>query len=245
RHEAAAERVSHQMAQLVPVVTPTPYLLAKGIAAHVGVMTDEAGQKTYIPAFDPEEKPWTLQAIETDGSKRFAKDSRKAGCFHPLGGFAALAAAPVLVIAEGYATAATLAEALGQATVAAFDSSNLPAVAWALHEKYPEKPIIIAGDDDRHLKATQGITPGRLKAKEAAEAVDGRALFPIFAPGEQRADPKAFTDFNDLATKSTLGQAGVERQVKAAVKKVLLDQGERQQTKHLAQAKRRRPARIG
>ncbi len=204
RHEAAAERVRHQMAKLVPVVALTPYLRAKGIAAHPGVLTDEAGQNTYVPAFDADGKPWTLQAIQADGTKRFAKDSRKDGCFHPLGGFEALAAAPVLVIAEGYATAATLAEALGQATVAAFDSGNLPSVARALHEKHPAKPILIAGDDDRHLKATQDINPGRVKAKAAAQAVGGRALFPIFAPGEQRADPKAFTDFNDLGHQERL-----------------------------------------
>nr|MBS0020896.1 toprim domain-containing protein [Gammaproteobacteria bacterium] len=163
----------------------------------------------------------------------------------PVGGFEALAAAPVLVIAEGYATAATLAEGLGYATVAAFDAGNLAAVARALHDKYPQKPVLIAGDDDRHLKATQGINPGRVKAKAAAEAVGGRALFPIFAPGEQSADPKAFTDFNDLASKSALGRAGVARQVKAAVKKVLLNQGERPRSKRLDETKRRRPVRIG
>jgi putative DNA primase/helicase len=55
------------------------------------------------------------------------------------------------VIAEGYATAATLSQILRFATVAAFDSGNLVSVAKALHEKYPEKQIVIAGDDDRHL----------------------------------------------------------------------------------------------
>jgi phage/plasmid primase-like uncharacterized protein len=40
---------------------------------------------------------------------------------------------PVLIIAEGYATAASLSEALGQGTVAAFDSGNLPHIARALH----------------------------------------------------------------------------------------------------------------
>src|SRR3546814_5140828 len=55
--------------------------------------------------------------------------SKKEGCFHPVGGMDALAAAPALVFAEGYATAASLAEGLGHATVAAFDSGNLPHVA--------------------------------------------------------------------------------------------------------------------
>jgi phage/plasmid primase-like uncharacterized protein len=96
----------------------------------------------------------------------------------------ALAVAPVLVIAEGYATAASLAEGLGHATVAAFDSGNLPAVAKVLHEKFPGKPVIIAGDDDRRLLMTHGHNPGRVKAEEAAREVGGQAIFPIFAPGE-------------------------------------------------------------
>jgi putative DNA primase/helicase len=245
RQEAAAERVSAQMATLLSLVTPTPYLDAKGIGAHAGVLTDEAGQTTYVLGFDAQEKPWTVQVIAADGTKRFAKGSRKTGCFHPVGGFEALAVAPVLVIAEGYATAATLAEVLGYTTVAAFDAGNLAAVARALHDKYPQKPVLIAGDDDRPLQATQGINPGRVKAKAAAEAVGGRALFPLFAPGEQTADPKAFTDFNDLASKSALGRAGVARQLKAAVKKMLLDQRERPRSKRLDATKRRRPARIG
>lgn len=183
-HEATAQRVGRQTENLVPVTQPTPYMQAKAIEAHAGLLTDKDGQKTYIPAFDVDGKQWTMQYIQEDGTKRFAKDSRKDGCFHPVGGMDAVAAAPALVIAEGYATAATLAESLGQAIVAAFDSGNLPAVARALHEKFPDKPVIIAGDDDRHQVITQGTNPGRTKAEEAAKAVGGTAIFPIFAPGE-------------------------------------------------------------
>lgn len=183
-HEATAQRVGRQTENLVPVTQPTPYMQAKAIEAHAGLLTDKDGQKTYIPAYDVDGKQWTMQYIQEDGTKRFAKDSRKEACFHPVGGMDAVAAAPALVIAEGYATAATLAESLGQATVAAFDSGNLPAVARALHEKFPDKPVIIAGDDDRHQVITQGTNPGRTKAEEAAKAVGGTAIFPIFAPGE-------------------------------------------------------------
>jgi putative DNA primase/helicase len=90
----------------------------------------------------------------------------------------------VIVIAEGYATAATLRQTLGYATVSAFDSGNLAPVAKALHRTYPDKPIVIACDDDRHLELTQGVNPGRTKGEEAARLVKGTALLPIFAPGE-------------------------------------------------------------
>ena len=184
QQEATAQRVSRQTESLVPVSEPTPYMQAKGIQPHAGALTDAEGQKTYIPATDAAGKQWTMQYIQEDGTKRFAKDSRKEGCFHAVGGIEAVAAAPALVIAEGYATAATLAEALQHGTVAAFDSGNLTAVAQALHEKFPDKPVVIAGDDDRHLEATQGINPGKVKAQEAAKAVGGKAIFPVFAPGE-------------------------------------------------------------
>jgi putative DNA primase/helicase len=183
-HEKTALRVGKQMADLVPVGQPTPYMQAKGVEPQPGVLTDKDGQKTYIPAVDATGKQWTMQYIQEDGTKRFAKDSHKEGCFHVVGGMEALTKAPALVIGEGYATASSLSQSLGYATVAAFDSGNLPHVAKALHAKFPDKPIIIAGDDDKHLEATQGVNPGRSKAEEAAKAVGGAKLFPIFAPGE-------------------------------------------------------------
>jgi putative DNA primase/helicase len=220
-HEQTAQRVARQMTKLLPVTEPTAYMKAKGIEPQPGVFTDREGQKTYIPATDVDGKQWTMQYIREDGSKRFAKNSRKEVCFHVIGGLDALAKAPVLVIGEGYATAGSLSQTLGFATVAAFDSGNLVPVAKALHEKYPDKPIVIAGDDDKHLEATQGVNPGRSKAEEAARAVGGKLLLPIFAPGEQAANPKGFTDFNDLATKSVLGQEGIARQVRSVVEDVL------------------------
>ena len=75
------------------------------------------------------------------------------------------------------------------------------------HEKYPDKPMVIAGNDDKHLKATQGVNPSRSKAEEAARAVGGK----------QAANPKGFTAFNDLATRSVLGQEGIARQVRSVV----------------------------
>lgn len=219
--EQTAQRLSRQMADLVPATQPTAYMQAKGIQPQVGVLTDAEGQKTYVPATDASGKHWTMQYILEDGTKRFAKDSRKEGCFHAVGGLDALAKAPALVIGEGYATAGSLSQTLGFATVAAFDAGNLIHVAKALQAKFPDKPIIIAGDDDKHLEATQGVNPGRSKAVAAAKAVDGKVLFPIFAPGEQANDPKGFTDFNDLANKSLLGNEGLDRQVNSVVNAVI------------------------
>lgn len=217
QHEQSAQRIMARLANLIPLTAPTPYLDTKRIPIQPSVFTDEAGQATYIPAYDADGKVWTMQTIHEDGTKRFAKNSRKEGCFHVPGGLAALAQSPAIVIAEGYATAGTLTHVLGFPAVTAFDSGNLPHVAKALATKFLGKLIFIAGDDDRHLEQTQGVNPGRAKAEEAAAAVNGKVIFPIFAPSEQATDPKGFTDFNDLATRSVLGVEGVERQVKTCV----------------------------
>jgi phage/plasmid primase-like uncharacterized protein len=120
-------------------------------------------------------------------------------------------------------------------------------VAKTLHAKYPEKQIVIAGDDDKHLELTHGINPGRSKAEEAARAVGGKVLLPIFGPNENSyaagleaitphkfrkgqlsdqqhealAKMKQYTDFNDLATKSVLGSEAVDRQVQPVIESMI------------------------
>lgn len=219
--ELAAQRVQRQVAELIPIVWPTPYLAAKGIEPQPGIYTDKDGKTTYIPAIDVNGKQWTMQYISEDGKKRFAKDSQKEACFHVVGGLDALVGVPALVISEGYATASSLSQSLGFATIAAFDSGNLPHVARALHERFPTKPVVVAGDNDVHLEATLGTNPGRSKAIEAARSTGGTVVLPIFAPGEQAGDPRGFTDFNDLATKSALGREGLDRQVCSFVSAVI------------------------
>jgi putative DNA primase/helicase len=115
-----------------------------------------------------------MQSIREDGSKRFAKNSRKEVCFPVVGGLDALAKAPARSSARAMPPPAACRKRSALQPVAAFDSGNLVPVAKALHEKYPDKPMVIAGDDDKHLEATQGVNPGRSKAEEAAKAVGGK-----------------------------------------------------------------------
>jgi putative DNA primase/helicase len=133
----------------------------------------------------------------------------------------------VLVIAEGYATAATVTELLGKPAVAAFDAGNLVPVAQALHAKFPDKPVLIVGDDDQAQERERGINPGRQKAQEAARAVGGRVVAPIFAPAEQRDNPKAFSDFNDLAVRSVLGRDGAASQLRHAYEQAVNEKSQR------------------
>jgi hypothetical protein len=107
-------------------------------------------------------------------------------------GLQKLAVSPVIAIAEGYATAATVAKYGDVPAVAAFDSGNLLAVATALHDRFPDKRIMIAGDDDHKLENN----PGRVKALEAALAAHGMVVFPNSTAAQRE---KGLTDFNDLA----------------------------------------------
>ena len=179
---------------------PTEYHKAKQIEATPGAPSRNGD--VLVPGYDVDGKLWTVQYIKEDGTKRFAKDSRKHGCFHLVGapnGATALqqvAMSPVVVIAEGYATAATIAEHGKVPTLAAYDSGNLLSVATSIHERWPDKAIIIAGDDDHGRENN----PGREKTLAAAEATAGIAIFPNFS-AEQRAN--GLTDFNDLATENS------------------------------------------
>ena len=53
---------------------------------------------------------------------------------------------------------------------------------------------------------------------EAAVVLNCPAVLPVFAPGEQSADQKAFTDFKDLAQKSVFGREGVAKQISEKIR---------------------------
>ena len=235
--EAAANNAALQLKLLIPVQLTTPYLLDKGILPTEGIYTDNEQTTTYIPLVDSNNKLWSIQTIKKDGTKRFIKDTRKEACFHVVGGFESLATVPVIVIGEGYATCNTIAKALGYATICAMDCGNLVAVAKVLHEKYPNKPILIAGDDDYHLTNN----PGKNKAIEAAECVGGQAVFPHFSLEVQLNNPEKLTDFNDLATKTKLGFETVSHQLINAVKKINQHDVVKEQSLQVKEGHRPRP----
>jgi putative DNA primase/helicase len=167
------------------VATVHPYLFAKGVQPH-GIRLFE--DKLLIPVRDAAGMLHSLQTITPDGQKRFHVGGRVKGCYHAIG--KPIGPDSMLIVCEGYATAASIHEATGHAVAVAFNSGNLAAVAIALRAKYPALKIIIAADDD-HL--TDG-NPGMTKARAAALAAGGMLAVPPFPSGRR---DKA-TDFNDL-----------------------------------------------
>ncbi len=214
-HAKTAVRLEGVVAKAKAPKEPTPYMQAKGIEIHDGVHS--RGTTTCVPAYDAAGKIKSVQYIQEDGSKSFAKNSERKGAFHAVGGLDELKKAPVIIIAEGYATAASIKEATGRPAVAAFDAGNLVSVAKALKEAMPDKPIVIAGDNDLANEGKPGGNAGKKFALEAAEAVGGQAVFPTFASGEVERDPKGFSDFNDLANKSVLGKEAIASQLETVI----------------------------
>ena len=83
RFEATADRLSDELRSLPSGVEKTAYHEAKGIEPLPGVPVRNGD--LLVPGYDVEGKLWTIQYIKEDGTKRFARESRKHGCFHVVG----------------------------------------------------------------------------------------------------------------------------------------------------------------
>ncbi len=118
----------------------------------------------------------------------------------------------MLLLAEGYATGASLHEATGWPVAVCFDAGNLKPCALALHGLHPGALLLVCGDDDRATEARTGTNPGRVRGAAAARAVQaagGRAGL-VLPDGL----PEGGTDFNDLHAHA--GADAVRAQVQAA-----------------------------
>jgi phage/plasmid primase-like uncharacterized protein len=212
--EALEERTAVQAQSLwkaaVPASPSHPYLARKDIAPgdlRQGTATQtaiyekdgEAKQvsikgRLIVPMRDLGGKIWNVQLIDARGGKMFLS-GRKQGLYATVGE-SSPESEPV-VVAEGYATAATLRSVTGLRAVVAFDAGNILPVAESIRRLQPERPIIIAGDNDHQAPLRDKPLPnvGVEKASAAAAAVGGIAVIPPFDPTDKG------TDWNDHAAK--------------------------------------------
>jgi putative DNA primase/helicase len=150
--------------------------------------------------------------------KLFTRHARKSGTMHLIGmPEAELAPGAWLLVAEGYATAATLHQATGRPVVVAWDAGNLTHVVRAVRGRYPGARLALCADDDRATEARTGKNPGRLKAAEAARLA-GRGRAVVILPEGLPADGAAGSDFNDLEALAGLDAVRdvIERVLQAA-----------------------------
>lgn len=189
------------------------YLTRKGVGAH-GVRFAPSGNGTMaVPMCDAAGRIHGLQIVRgKDRGNKLEKQYwpaglSKQGHYHLIG-----AAQPgaVLLLAEGYATAATLYESTGLPVAVAFDANNMMPVAQALAKAYKGARLLVCADDDY---LTDG-NPGVAAAKAAALAVSGSVCVPVF-PADRGG--KKLTDFNDLQHFPDGGGHLVRVQVEAAI----------------------------
>ena len=169
--KAARERAAKLWATARHADDAHPYLQRKGIK---GFGVRQLNGMLVVPARDGAGTLHTLQFISADGSKRFLSGGRIAGCYCALGRPDAS-----VLIAEGFATAASVFMATGEATAAAFNCGNLLAVARTVRAKFPGLRIVVCADDDAGTPGNPGLT----RAVEAARAVGGYVAVPRFEGG--------------------------------------------------------------
>lgn len=147
--EAAALHAQKAWQRLLPD-GDADYLAKKGVRGH-GLRYTKNGSAV-VPLLDAAGRLHGLQFLRTpkqaDAAHRPAKEFWpkglvKLGHFHLIG-------SPdwIVLVAEGYATAASLHEATGYPVAVAFDAGNLAPVARALRARYKRAKILIAADDD-------------------------------------------------------------------------------------------------
>ncbi|MFO1225962.1 DUF927 domain-containing protein [Roseateles sp.] len=232
KYRRRAEQAGRDAAELWDEASGTgesAYLQRKGVQAHgarflpdgtlLVPMRDAAGELHNLQRIAPH-PPTEEEKARGLTEKRFLSGGRKRGMFHVIEQADANGAAPDLVlIAEGYATAATLHEASGRPAVVGFDAGNLAAVAEAMPARFPGARFLVCGDDDSATETRSGKNAGRDGAEKAARKL--RALGCAAAVLLPEGLANGGTDFNDLASSAGLDE--VARQVAAAVGSPTLD----------------------
>lgn len=205
REKALAEMA----AGLSPLVKPTKYMETNGIpVSGFGWLTDGNGNDVYVPLLDANGKQRSMVSIQSDGNLRFMDYSNKDGWFFVVGGYSNIKTANSLIITDDLNSGLVLNKTTGLPVAVTFSAEGLSHAAKDIHANYPDKGIIVAGEY------------GNQSAAKAAQAVNGKAVYPIFATGETSQNAEGLTTFHDLAHKSRLGKDAVARQIKPLLKQV-------------------------
>jgi putative DNA primase/helicase len=232
RQGAAAQR-ARAMWEGASETGQSGYLKRKGVQGH-GVRFARGGV-LLVPMRDAAGELWNVQAcyaqpLKAKGTEgpgpdklyRAGEGGRKSGLWHLLGEVAAPVSeggAPVVLVAEGYATGASLHEATGHAVAVAFDAGNLLHVARALHKLHPAALLLLCADNDTQTEAATGRNPGRDAATRAAAEVGGLCTWPD-------ALPEGGSDFNDMHHHA--GLEAVRRHIEQALSLALDASGVKQ-----------------
>ena len=151
----------------------SPYLICKKVDSYgIRFRQTRFGKVAVIPMRDISGKLWSCQFLNSDGTKRFFKNARTTGLFHNL---QKLTNGQAIGLTESYATAATCHQLIKVPMVCAFSSWNLERVALALQERFPDSPIILFADNDRHTQENKGVKC----ASEVQKKLNSRSMLMI------------------------------------------------------------------
>jgi putative DNA primase/helicase len=186
------------------------YLTKKHVAAHD---LRRERDEILVPMRDINGVLRGVQRIAPDGTKMFSKGGRINGLFHRIG--AESTNDSTVVIAEGYATGASIHAATGDTVFVAFNKGNLIHVAKAARQRWPKAKITLAADDDHATEANKGTNPGLKCALAAARAVNGKIAVPGWGSAPRG---EGENDFNDLANNAECGEAAIKLAFDTATK---------------------------
>jgi putative DNA primase/helicase len=194
-HRTAADKARYILSRTLELVDSSqhPYLVKKRIQPHGARLSVYQGRASLVVPIFGKSGLTSLQFIEADGSKRFLPGGEIRGGSMGIGMAGVTAAKPgKILVAEGFATGASLHEWYRQPVIVAFNAGNLESVAKRTRALYPIHELIICGDNDES-------GTGQKAARAAALAVGGKYLLP----------PIVGQDFND-AINAWRDRAGAE-----------------------------------
>ena len=176
-----------------PATDEHPYFKCKKIKTTHGLKIQ--GKELLLPLHDVNGNFQAYQRIFENGDKRLKAGTSYKGAFFVLGGHV-IKDGDSVILCEGYATAATVYECIGDRyrVIMAVNCHNLYPVAKSIRAKYNVR-LSIAADDDRQTEQDKGINPGLDAAKKcvAEKVADGY----IKPPFDDFDDDNA-TDWNDF-----------------------------------------------
>ena len=224
-----AKQLNYEFSRARPASQDNNYLKKKGISPH---NTKEDFRKNLIvPFYDmanlgdarKRDQIVSTQRIWDNGNSKgkmigkatppvfeyigFRYMAKSEGCYNIVGGQPSdIERLNPIIIAEGFATTASVSESIGIPAIMAINSGNMELVAKMLHERYPDRLIVIAGDND--LKNELDPDPqkknvGKIKANEIKEAIGENCIVAI--PPVSPEEAKEMSDWNDYALKHGKG----------------------------------------
>lgn len=197
------------------------YLIKKQVGNY-GCKIDDSGN-LIIPFYNEKGYLRTLQTIKPDGYKIFAKDAEFKGNYHKINfGLVDKVQSEYfgkIFIGEGYATMASVYEAIKYPCVVAANAGNMKIVLEKLTTLYPKAQFIICADNDLYLRETvKGSgkwiwdNPGIDAAVECEQIFNCKIIIPDFSGIKDiDSDINKLTDFNDLHR--ALGLDTVKKQI--------------------------------